>query len=314
MAVVLIAAIVIGSALGLFVPHASEAMSYSIDFTLLMLIGLLFFELRLSEVVQAFANLRFLAIAWSANFLIVPVVAFAIASLVFVNQPLLFIGLMIYFLAPCTDWFLAFTRMAHGDTELGAVLIPINLITQLLLFPFWLWLLTPVESLVDTGAIAALLLQFFLLPLVIAQALRFGLQRFLPQHQNERGQAWAGRLLPLVLAALVLQIFASYIGESTGSISVFVLIAAAVVLFFTVVLSIGLGIARLLRLTYPQHALLSMTLASRNAPLMLALTAVAIPDQPLLLAVIVVGMLVEIPLLTVLKHLLLRRHTLQKRG
>ena len=313
-AAVLIAAIVIGSALGLFVPTAQEAMSHSVDVTLLALIGLLFFELRLSGVVKAFANLRFLAIAWSANFLIVPLIASAIASLVFVNQPLLFVGLMIYFLAPCTDWFLAFTRMAQGDTELGAALIPINLVTQLLLFPLWLWLLTPVQSLVDTGTIAGLLVQWFLLPLVIAQTLRFGLERFLPQHLMEWVRAWTGRFLPLVLAALVLQIFASRIGESIGNISVFILIAAAVVLFFTVVFSVGLGIARLLRLTYPQHALLSMTLAARNAPLMLALTAVAIPNQPLLLAVIVVGMLVEIPLLTFLKHLLLRRNTMQKRG
>lgn len=311
-AALLVAAIVIGSMLGLIVPPAQKAMSHSIDVTLLAMIGLLFFELRMSAIFKAFGSLRFLALAWSANFLVVPIVGFAIASITLSGEPVLFVGLMIYFLAPCTDWFLAFTRMAHGDSELGAALIPINLLTQLLLFPLWLLFLMPSDSLVEVGAIAGLLVQWFLLPLVIAQTLRFGLERFLPQHQMERVQKWTGQLLPLVLAALVLQIFASRIGVIAGNISVFALIAIAVLLFFSTIYWVGFGIGQLSRLSYPQNALLSMTLAARNAPLMIALTAVAIPEQPLLLAVIVVGMLVEIPLLTVLREILLRRNPIRK--
>ena len=68
-------------------------------------------------------------------------------------------------------------------------------------------------------------------------------------------------------------------------------------------------LVRVFRLPYPQQALLAMTTAARNAPLMLAVTAVAIPDQPLTLATIVIGMLVEFPHLTALKQVLLaRRH------
>ncbi|MEL6464796.1 MAG: arsenic resistance protein [Pseudomonadota bacterium] len=276
------------------------------------MIGLLFFELRLSGVFKAFGNLRFLAIAWGANFLVVPIVGFAIANLVLADEPLLFIGLMIYFLAPCTDWFLAFTRMAQGDTELGAALIPINLVTQLLLFPLWLWLFTPTTSLVDVGAVAELLVQWFLLPFVIAQTLRIGLEKLLPAPRMERVCAWTTHLLPLVLAALILQIFASSIGGVASHIDAVALVVVAVLMFFSIIFFVGFGIARLARLNYPQFALLSMTLAARNAPLMLALVTVAIPNQPLLLAVIVLGMLVEIPLLTALKHLLLRRHSIQK--
>ena len=38
---------------------------------------------------------------------------------------------------------------------------------------------------------------------------------------------------------------------------------------------------------------------------MLAVTAIAIPDQPLIYAALVIGMLVEFPHLTALKHALL---------
>ena len=51
-----------------------------------------------------------------------------------------------------------------------------------------------------------------------------------------------------------------------------------------------------------------MTMAARNAPLMLAFTTLALPDQPLVLAVIVLGMLIEIPLLAALERVLLSRN------
>ncbi|MEM6942859.1 MAG: bile acid:sodium symporter, partial [Pseudomonadota bacterium] len=135
-----IGAIALGAVVGLSDPALGTALSQGIDPTLLAIVGLLFFEVRLRAVTAALANLKLIGLAWAVNFLVVPLVGFAIASLFLSGQPLLFTGLLIYFLAPCTDWFLAFTRMARGDTALGAALIPINLLTQLLLFPVWLWL------------------------------------------------------------------------------------------------------------------------------------------------------------------------------
>ncbi|MEM6588267.1 MAG: bile acid:sodium symporter, partial [Pseudomonadota bacterium] len=135
-------AIALGAILGLGTPAVGQGMAAGIDPTLLLLVGLLFFELRLRSVVTGLGNLRFIGLAWAANFMIVPLIALAVASLFLSGQPLLYTGLLIYFLAPCTDWFLSFTRMARGDTALGAALLPINMVTQLLLLPVWLWLFT----------------------------------------------------------------------------------------------------------------------------------------------------------------------------
>lgn len=300
-------AIAAGSALGISAPGAAERVAGATDITLLILIFLLFFELRLSAVARAFGNLKFLAVAWSANFLIVPTIAFAIASLLLPGKPLLFAGLMIYFLAPCTDWFLGFTRMAGGDTELGAALIPVSLISQLLLFPLWLWLFTPVTGLVDFAAMPALFLQWFVLPMALAQCARVVLTRLLPPQAMERLFARTGLLMSLTLCLLIAQIFASHVGEILSHAALFGVVAIAVLLFFALTFGAGHALARLAALSHPQHALLAMTMAARNAPLMLALTAVALPDQPLVLAVIVFGMLVEIPHLTLLRQLLVRR-------
>ena len=304
-AVLFLGAILVGSSLGLATPTTGEALSAWVDPTLLTMIFLLFFELRPGGLVQGFGNLRFLALAWGANFLIVPFIGFAIASLFLSGQPLIFTGLVIYFISPCTDWFLGFTRMARGDTALGAALIPLNLFSQLLLFPLWLWLFTRHTGLVDLAAIPGTLAQWFLVPLIAAQTLRFVLERLMPQNGFERLLRWVGHVVPLVIAGLIVQIFAANIGAIAAHLQVFAVILLAIFLFFAATFLVGEGLSWLAGLSYPQHALLAMTTAARNAPLMLAVTAVSIPDQPLILAALVIGMLVEFPHLTALKQLLL---------
>lgn len=306
-AALFLAAMAAGSALGLAAPDSAKGVGSFTDVTLLTLIFLLFFELRIGAIAKAYGQFKFLTIAWSANFLIVPTIAFAIASLLFSGEALLFAGLMIYFLAPCTDWFLGFTRMARGDTELGAALIPVNLISQLLLFPLWLWLFTPATGLVDFGSMPGLLFQWFLMPLALAQTLRAGLTFALPAARLESVLSWVGILLPLALATLIAQIFAAHVSVILANAQIFGLVTVAVVLFFASTFLCVSVLSRVAGLTYAQHALLAMTMAARNAPLMLALTAVALPGQPIVLAVIVFGMLVEIPHLTLLRQILLWR-------
>lgn len=300
-------AIALGAVVGLLSPEMGERLSAGTDPALLLLVALLFFEVRLRAVVAGFANLRFMGIAWAANFLIVPVIGFLIASLFLSGQPLLFTGLLIYFMSPCTDWFLGFTRMARGDTALGAALIPVNMVTQLLLYPVWLWLFTRHTGVADFAAIPEVLMQWFLIPFAAAQALRFVLERLLPEALFARLSGWVGFAIPLVTAVLIFQIFAANIGTIAGHLGAFAVILIAIFLFFVATFLMGEGLARLFRLPYPQQALLAMTTAARNAPLMLAVTAVAIPDQPLILAAIVIGMLVEFPHLTALKQVLLRQ-------
>jgi arsenite transporter len=60
-------------------------------------------------------------------------------------------------------------------------------------------------------------------------------------------------------------------------------------------------------LNFRNYSLLTFTVSARNAPLMLAITAMSFGEQPVLLAAIVVGMLLEFPHLTALTWLLRRR-------
>jgi len=95
---------------------------------------------------------------------------------------------------------------------------------------------------------------------------------------------------------------------------VFVAVLGCAVVFFAVTFIAAEWASRLAALSYPRSALLAMTTAARNAPLMIGLTSAALPHQPLVTTAIVVGMLVEFPHLLAVRHLLLRRRRGQRTG
>ncbi|TFY95184.1 arsenic resistance protein [Pseudomonas nabeulensis] len=301
----LVAAIVTGGVLGHFLPDTGQWLGERVDHTLLALVGLLFFGVRFGALVQAAGHLRFLVIALLANFLLVPLIGYSVASLFLSAHPLFMVGLVIYFMSPCTDWFLGFTRLAGGNVALGTALIPINMVVQLLLYPLYLQWFTHQTVQVEAGTLGDTLLHWFLVPLVVAVVLHQAGRWLLGQARFERVLHWADQATPWVIALLVLEIFSANIPVILEHRSVFAWVLLAVFVFFVLTFLLGEGISRLFRLRYPEHALLTMTIAARNAPLMLAVTMAALPDQPLVYAALVIGMLVEFPHLTALRRLLL---------
>jgi len=305
----LLVAIALGSIIGTFTPTTAQQLSDWIDPIILALVSLLFFEITFGSLASITRHYRFLSIAWIANFIFIPLIGWGIASLFLSGKPLLFTGLLIYFIAPCTDWFLGFTKLAKGNTALGAALIPINLISQLLLIPIFISLFAGKALGFDAPELATTLWQWFFLPFASAIILRHLLRRFLPTSAFASLLRLIASLIPLTIAVLVLCIFAGNITTILNHAGDFLIILAAVFCFFLVTWFLGEVLTRRFKLAHPEHALLTMTIAARNAPLMLGLTTAIFPDQPLTYAALIIGMLVEFPHLTALKHLLLRKET-----
>ncbi len=312
--IILIFGIVIGALLGYFTPVFGERLSNQVDYTLLTLVTLLFFGVRFDALFQVVKDLRFLTVAVLTNFVAIPLFGYGIAALFLSAHPLLFIGLVIYFMSPCTDWFLSFTRLSKGNVALGTALIPINMVLQLLLYPFYLQLFTQNSVQIEASTIGNTLLQWFLLPLLLALIAHQVFHRLLSPTVFERVLNVADNATLWVTAFLVLQLFAGNISVTVAHLSVFVWVLVAVFFFFVIIFLLGEGLSYLFQLCYPERALLSMTMASRNAPLMLAITMVALPDQPLIYAALVIGMLIEIPHLTMLRYVLLSTRNRYKFG
>ena len=284
------------------------------DYTLLTLVGLLFFCVRFDALLQhsvkepaAFLPLQY----WQIS-LLVPLVGLWYCIIIFVgSQALFMVGLIIYFMSPCTDWFLSFTRLSGGNVALGTALIPINMTMQLLLYPYYLQWFSQSTVQIEAGTIGSTLLNWFFLPLLLAIICHQVLRVLLTPGYFKGILDRADQATLWLTAFLVLQIFAGNIPVIMEHIAVFIWVLVAVLTFFLLTFLLVESLSRLFQLGYPEHALLTMTVAARNAPLMLAVTLAALPNQPLIYAALIIGMLVELPYLTALLRWLHRTRQLK---
>jgi len=131
--------------------------------------------------------------------------------------------------------------------------------------------------------------------------------RILLHHVIKQALVVCKMLIPTVLMLLVGQIFASNINQLIAQIDVVPLLLLAIFIFFIVTYALAELVAKFVKLDYPEHCLLAFTTGARNAPLMLGLAMVVLPNQPLIYVTITIGMLIEFPHLIALKVLLLKR-------
>lgn len=307
------AGITLGALFGHAFPAAGQQLGEYADATALALVTLLFFGVRVRSLVRALGALRFIGVAVATNFVLLPCIGYGIAHVFLAPYPLLLTGLVIYFMAPCTDWFLGFTRLAKGNVALGAALIPINMVLQLLLYPVYLHVFAASLAQVNNELIGSTLLHGFMAPLAAALLMHQLLRRLLGPARFRCLLSAVQALTPWLIALLVLQIFAGNIGVIVQHSTYFAWLLMAVLVFFVLAFLMAEGISRLCRFAYPEHALFAMMTAARNAPLMLAVTMTALPGQPLVYAAIVTGMVLEFPHLTVLQRMLCRAQVAQQK-
>lgn len=298
-------AIAIGTALGLAVPGADGLVDRLVDPTIWLLVAGLFFQTRFTGLAAVRRAPLVVALAWTTNFVIIPALALGLTRLFFPGDAELRTGTLLYFLFPCTDWFLGFTRMARGNTATGAGLLGINMITQLIVFPIYLGLLGGQTGEVTLAHTAPTLLIWVALPTIGGIGAQATIRRLTPRVAPAAISA-AGRAVPVIIAMLITELFAGHVAVIMAHRAAFAGVLAVVFVFLVTTYLLGELTSRTFRLAYPDRALLAMTTAARNAPLTLAMTTLAMPHRPLVQAALVLGMLVEFPHLTVIKHLLLR--------
>lgn len=305
--VLLVAAVIIGTLIGLAGPAVGAALSAGTDPLVLLLVFLLLFDVGLTGIRRFRRHRRVITVALLINFLLVPLLAVVIARLFGGDRPEVWLGLIIYLTAPCTDWFLGFTRLADGNVAAGSVLLPINLIAQLLLCPVHWALLGAADLGYRPETIAVTVGQWFVVPLLAATLVRLLVRTLLPRAPGCVIIGAARRLVPWTIAALIITIFAGHAGTLVAELATLPRVLGTVAVFFVIMLAVGELVRRAGEFDPSDHVLLAMTTSARNAPLMIAIAAVTFPDRPAVVATIVAGMLIEFPHLIMLTALLRRR-------
>lgn len=261
---------------------------------------------------RAFGNRRVVGSSLAVNFVWNPLLAVGLGAVFLADHPALWVGLLMLLVTPCTDWYLIFTDLANGDVPLATSLLPYNLVLQLVLLPVYLSLFA--GTLVDLRLRVLLegIALVLVVPLALAAAARYGLTRL-------RGRQWLtdvflpklGPVQILFLAVAVAAMFASQGRLVLERPDVLALLAAPLLAFYVVNFALGLAVGRLLDFSYPEVACFNCTVLSRNSPTALAIAVVAFPNEPLIALALVVGPLLELPLLSVVANLLRR---VERRG
>lgn len=306
--VFVLAAIVGGLAVGQVSGVPAVADRLILPFLMVMLFAA-FAGIPLSRLREAFGNRRVVGSSLLVNFVWSPLLAVGLGAVFLRNQPALWVGLIMLLVTPCTDWYLVFTDVADGDVPLATSVLPYNLVLQLVLLPVYLYAFAgtlvelPLRLLIESVFLV------LVLPLVLAGLARWGLIR-------AKGPVWfrngfLPRLGPVQIGFLALAIGAMF--ASQGEVIVenpelLALIAVPVVLFYAINLGVGFAAGRLLSFSYGEQVCFNNTILSRNSPTALAIAVVAFPTEPLIPLALVIGPLLELPLLGVIAqvHLAIR--------
>jgi arsenite transporter len=271
-------------------------------------------KVRYGKLGEVGANSKLFTASLVFNWVLGPVLMFALAWLLLPDLPHYRTGLILIGLARCIAMVLIWNMLAKGSGEIAAVLVALNSVFQILFYSVLGWLfLTVVPGWLGAEAtafhvsmwdIAKSVLLFLGLPLAAGAATRFGLVR-------ARGEAWyEARFLPKIGPAALVGLLYTIVlmfamqGDKIVRLPLDVVrIAVPLVLYFGVMFASAFLVSKWLGFSYEETASLSFTAAGNNFELAIAVAVglFGISSGEALAGV--VGPLIEVPALLALVYL-----------
>jgi arsenite transporter len=265
-------------------------------------------KVRYETIGEHITNRRLLGTSLLFNWVLGPIVMFALAWAFLPDLPAYRNGLVLIGLARCIAMVLIWNSLACGSSELAAVLVALNSVFQILTYSVLGWLfLTVVPACfggeaavvhVSMWAIAKSVLIFLGVPLLAG----FLTRRILVAR---RGDAWYTQTFmpkfgPTALVGLLYTIvlmFAMQGGRVLEHPSGVLRIAAPMIVYFFAMFGLAFALSKRLGFSYPETASLSFTAAGNNFELAIAVavSTFGIGSGEALAAV--VGPLIEVPVL-----------------